>query len=98
MKGVEIERSVLDFMGSEELAANLFRITQTHAKIRNEKLHGQLRLERAAEDVGDTVRRTMIKISGKPPESLPPAEDIRQVRSKLKQARREFGKLDKPSK
>jgi DNA-damage-inducible protein D len=97
-KGVEVGKSVLDFMGSEELAANLFRITQTQAKIRNERLHGQLRLERTAEDVGGTVRLTMIEISGRPPESLPSAEDIQHVRSKLKQARREFGKLDEPSK
>jgi DNA-damage-inducible protein D len=74
-KGVLEGRSVLDFMSGEELAANLFRITQTQAKIRNEKLRGQLPLERAAHDVGQTVRRTMIEISGKTPESLPTAED-----------------------
>ena len=95
-KGVVSGRSVLDFMGGEELAANLFRITQTEAKIRNERLRGQLRLEQAAHDVGQTVRRTMIEISGKTPESLPVAEDIKAVKGKLKQARREFGKIDKP--
>ena len=95
-KGVASGRSVLDFMGGEELAANLFRITQTEAKIRNERLHGQMRLERTAHDVGQTVRRTMIEISGKTPESLPIAEDIKEVKGKLKQVRREFGKLDKP--
>jgi len=67
-RGVLSGRSVPDFMGGEELAANLFRITQTQAKIRNEKLHGQTRLERAAHDVGHTVRETMIKVSGKKPE------------------------------
>jgi DNA-damage-inducible protein D len=96
-KGVTYGRSVLDFMGAEELAANLFRITQTQAKIRNEKLRGQVVLEDAAHDVGQTVRRTMIEISGKTPESLPAAEDIKTVKGKLKQARREFGKLDKPN-
>lgn len=95
-RGVVGGRSVLDFMGGEELAANLFRITQTQAKIRNEELKGQLRLERAAHDVGQTVRHTMIQLSGKTPESLPVAEDIRSVKGKLKQAGREFGKLDKP--
>ena len=95
-KGVVEGRSPLDFMGAEELAANLFRITQTQAKIRKEKLRGQLPLEQAAHDVGQTVRRTMIQISGKAPESLPAAEDIKTVKGKLKQARREFGKLDKP--
>ncbi len=94
-RGIVSGRSVLDFMNGEELAANLFRITQTQAKIRNEKLQGQMRLERAAHDVGQTVRQTMIKLSGKTPESLPVGEDIRSVKGKLKQARREFGKLDK---
>ena len=75
--------SVLDFMGAEEFAANLFRITQTQAKIRNEKLRGQLPLERAAHDVGHTVRSTMIKISGKAPESLPAAEDIKAVKGEV---------------
>jgi DNA-damage-inducible protein D len=65
-RGIVTGRSPLDFMSGEELAANLFRITQTHAKIRNERLQGQLRLEGAAHDVGRTVRETMIKISGKP--------------------------------
>ena len=97
-KGVTADRSVLDFMGSEELAANLFRITQTSAKIRNEGLHGQQPLEGAAYDVGRTVRKTMIELSGHTPESLPPAEDIKDVRRDLKQVKKEFGKLDKPDK
>jgi DNA-damage-inducible protein D len=97
MKRVAGDRSVLDFMGAEELAANRFRITQTQAKIRNERIRGQAPLESAAEQVGQTVRRTMMEISGKTPESLPPGEDIRTVKGKLKQARREFGKLDKPN-
>jgi DNA-damage-inducible protein D len=88
---------VLDFMGGEELAANLFRITQTQAKIRNENLRGQMFLEQAAHEVGHTVRKTMKQLSGKTPESLPAVEDIVSVKGKLKQARREFGKLDKPS-
>ena len=71
-KGVVEGRSLLDFMGAEELAANLFRITQTQAKIRNEHLQGQKPLEQAARDVGQTVRKTMIEISGRAPESLPP--------------------------
>ena len=42
------------------------------------------------------VRRTMIEISGKRPEDLPPAEDIKQVHKKLKSSHREIKKLDKP--
>lgn len=70
-KGVPSGRSPLDFMGKTELAANLFRITQTDAKIRNEDVRGQRPLERAAETVGRAVRNTMIEVSGTVPERLP---------------------------
>jgi DNA-damage-inducible protein D len=96
LKGVQENRTLLDFMGREELAANLFRITQTEAKIRNERIQGQEKLEATAESVGKTVRRTMIEISGNKPEDLLIAEDIRQVRNKLKKTHREFTKLDLP--
>jgi DNA-damage-inducible protein D len=100
LKGVPDARTPLDFMGKEELAANLFRITQTEAKIRKENRRGQQSLERAAEEVGQRVRRTMQEISGNQPEALSPAEDIRVVRKQLKSAQREFRKLDraKPAK
>jgi DNA-damage-inducible protein D len=97
LKGVPDSRTPLDFMGKEELAANLFRITQTEAKIRKENRRGQQSLERAAEDVGRRVRQTMQEISGNQPENLSRAEDIKIVRKKLKSAQREFRKLDKPA-
>jgi hypothetical protein len=64
--------------------------------IRGEGIRGQPALERTAENVGGTVRRTMIEISGKLPENLPPAEDIKQVHKKPKSSHREIKKLDKP--
>ena len=97
-KGVPKGRSPLDFMGKTELAANLFRVTQTEEKIRSERIRGQQPLERAAEDVGRKVRRTMIDISGKKPEDLPPAEDIKELHKKLKSSNREIRKLDRPGK
>jgi len=93
-KGVPQGRSPLDFMGRTELAANLFRVTQTEEKIRAERIRGQKPLEHAAEDVGREVRRTMVKISGRRPEDLPPAEDIKEVHKKLKSSHREIKKLD----
>ena len=95
-KGVPQGRSPLDYMGKTELAANLFRVTLTEEKIRAEKIRGQKPLERAAEDVGREVRRTIIKHSGKRPEDLPPAEDIKEVHKKLKSSHREIKKIDKP--
>lgn len=97
-KGVPQGRSPLDFMGKTELAANLFRVTQTEEKIRAERIRGQKPLERTAEDVGREVRRTMVKISGKRPEELPPAEDIKSVHRKMQSSHREIRKLDGPKK
>jgi len=96
LKGVPDSRTPLDFMAKEELAANLFRITQTEAKIRKEQRRGQKALEHAAEEVGRRVRQTMLEISGSQPEDLPPVEDIRVVHKKLKATHRAFRKLDKP--
>ena len=73
-KGVPQTRSPLDFMGKTELAANLFRVTQTEEKIRASGIRGQAALERTAHEVGHKVRKTMIEISGRRPEDLPPAK------------------------
>ncbi len=97
-KGVPIDRSPLDFMGKTELAANLFRITQTDEKIRNEGVRGQIPLERTAEQVGRTVRATMIELSGTKPEALPPAPDLKEVKKGLKRSQKEYQKLDGPKK
>ena len=70
-KGIPDGKNLLDFMEKEELAANLFRITQTEAKIRNEGLRGQKMLEDAAYSVGRQVRKAMEEISGTRPENLP---------------------------
>lgn len=91
-------RSLLDFMGKEELAANLFRITQTEAKIKNEGIQGQSRLETAAENVGREVRHTMQKISGTKPEHLPLSDDIQAAKKELKQTQKKFKQLDTPKK
>jgi len=93
-KGVPTGRTVLDFMGKTELAANLFRITQTEEKIRNEDIRGQSRLERTHESVGREVRDTMKRISGTVPEQLPAADDIKRVKSGLKRVGKEFAKID----
>lgn len=72
IRSVPLNRSLLDFMGKEELAANLFRITQTELKIKQDNIQGQSNLEVAAESVGRKVRKTMIDISGVAPERFKP--------------------------
>lgn len=97
LKNIPKGRSPLDFMHSQELAANLFRITQTDAKIRNEEIIGQDDLEAAATEVGAAVRQTMFELSGTRPEALPAAGDIREVPKTLKSAQRTFAKMDRRS-
>lgn len=91
--------SLLDRMGRDELAANLFRLTQTEAKIRNDQITGQQNLETAAETVGRIVRNTVLQISGQAPENLPLAAPIGDTKKSIKATQRGFKKLDKkPSK
>ena len=51
---------------------------------------------RFSDHIYNGVNRTMVKISGKRPEELPPAEDIKEVQKKLKSSHREIKRLDKP--
>jgi len=95
LRGIESKRSPLDYMGKTELAANLFRITQTELKIKNENIKGQPRLEVTAETVGLQVRKTMLEISGVEPENLPLSEDIKEVKKKLKSKSKELKSMDK---
>ena len=97
-KGIEQGETLFDYMGSTELAANLFRITQTAEKIKNQNIRGQKNSETAAEEVGKKVRKTMIEISGTPPENLKIADNIKDVKRGLKSTAKEFKKLDKPGK
>jgi DNA-damage-inducible protein D len=95
-KGIPSSRTLLDFMGKEELAANLFRITQTESKIKKHNVRGQRNLEDTAHSVGQEVRHTIKKIGGTMPEALPVSEDIKKVKSGMKKAAREIQKIDKP--
>lgn len=95
-KGARQGECLLDRMGKTELAANLFRITQTDEKIKNENIVGQPRLELAAHDVGKKVRETMISLSGNAPEHLPLSVHIKDVKQKLKTTSKNLKKLDKP--
>jgi DNA-damage-inducible protein D len=97
-KGVDCGKTLYDFMGLEELAGNLFRVTQTAARVRNEKLHGVQTLSQAAKDVGSEVRAIMVRHSGVPPESLPIEEPIGKVKRRLKATARAMGRLDRKKK
>ncbi|WP_198236268.1 MULTISPECIES: BRO family protein [unclassified Gilliamella] len=64
------KETLLDYMNSTELAANIFRISQTEEKIKNQNIKGQQPLQRAAESVGKTVREVMIQNMGIAPENI----------------------------
>lgn len=95
MKRLPSDKPISDFMGSEELGANIFRITQTEAKIKREGIHGQQRLENAAYSVGKQVRKAISDMGGTMPENLPPEENVCKIKSDLKKTRKQFEKADK---
>jgi DNA-damage-inducible protein D len=87
-------RSILDFMGKDELAGNLFRLSLTEGRIKKEGTRGQVALETVARQVGRRVRQTMHEEIGLYPEQMPTAQDIKQVRKGLKRAGVDFEPLD----
>jgi DNA-damage-inducible protein D len=87
-KGLARGQHILDHMGSEELAANLFRATQTEAKITREGITAKDEANRAHHDVGAAVRSFIIDtLGGTPPEELPtPTESIGQAQARERRA------------
>ena len=89
-KGLKKSEKILDHMGSTELAANLFRATQTEEKLRRENIHGKAAANQAHYDVGRKVRQTIQELGGTMPEDLPtPEKSVKQIereveRKKLK--------------
>ena len=73
-------------MGSTELAANLFRATQTEEKLRRENIKGKQNANQAHQEVGQKVRQAIKDIGGTMPEDLPPAEDIVKVGRRIQKA------------
>ncbi len=93
-KGVDPKNTLYDFMGLEEMAGNLFRVTQTAARVKTKGVRGLPALQDTAQRVGREVRTMMIKNSGVPPEQLPVAENIDGVRRRLKSAHKAMAKMD----
>ena len=81
-KGLKKGQKILDYMGSTELAANLFRATQTEDKLRRENIKGKDKANQAHFEVGKKVRQTIKELGGTMPESLPSAENIKKLASK----------------
>lgn len=71
MKGLKAGQQHLDYAGSEELAANLFRITQTAAALRRQEVKSEAQSCRTHSDVAANVRRVIVDAGNTPPEQLP---------------------------
>ncbi len=81
-KGLKNNQKILDHMGSTELAANLFRTTQTEEKLRRENVKGKANANQTHYDVGKKVRQTIEDLGGTMPEDLPTAESIKTIEAK----------------
>ena len=90
-KGLKKSQKILDHMGSTELAANLFRATQTDEKLRRENIQGKQAAYDTHYQVGKKVRQTIQELGGTMPEDLPtPEKSVKQIereveRKKLKE-------------
>ncbi len=83
-KGLKNSQKILDHMGSTELAANLFRATQTEEKLRRENIKGKAKANQTHYEVGKKVRQTIKELGGTMPEDLPVADSIKSLKSKEK--------------
>lgn len=82
-RGLKKSQKILDHMGSTELAANLFRATQTEEKLRREKPRGKDGANHIHGQVGSKVRQTIRELGGTMPEELPAVESIKAVERRL---------------
>lgn len=87
-KGLKKSQKILDHMGSTELAANLFRATQTDEKLRRDNIKGKEKANKTHYEVGKKVRKTIEELGGTMPEELPtPKKSIKQIESEQKKTK-----------
>jgi DNA-damage-inducible protein D len=85
-KGLRYREDILDNMGSEELAANEFRISQTEAKIKRDNICGEKSASDAHFEIGTKVRKAIADMGGTMPEKLPtPERSLKEIEKKQKE-------------
>lgn len=89
------KEKLMDTMGRTELAANLFRITQTEERIKSKGVHGQNELEQTHYQVGKEVRKIVIENVGKTPENLIQEKELPNIKKELKDGYKKMIKEDK---
>ena len=84
-KGLRYREDILDNMGSDELIANLFRISQTNQKLINDNVQGEGNANDVHYNVGKEVRNTIKRIGGTMPEDLPtPDKSLKELKKENK--------------
>ncbi len=84
-KGLKKSHKILDYMGSTELAANLFRATQAEEKLKREHIETKHEANRAHNEVGKKVRQTIKELGGTMPEDLPtPQKSVLKIAKEQK--------------
>ena len=79
-KGLKKSHKILDYMGTTELAANLFRATQAEEKLKRENIKGKDEANKAHREVGEKVRETIKELGGTMPEDLPtPTKSVLKI-------------------
>ncbi len=86
-KGLRYREDILDNMGSEELAANLFRITQTESKLKKDKVNSEKEANKTHYNIGKNIREVIAKNGGTMPENLPtPKKSLKQLEKENKKS------------
>ena len=84
-KGLRYIEDILDNMGSEELAANLFRITQTESKLKRDNISTEKEANKTHYNIGKNIREVIAKNGGTMPENLPtPEKSLKQLEKESK--------------
>ena len=86
-KGLRYREDILDNMGSDELIANLFRISQTEQKLKKDNIQSEKEANKAHYEVGSKIRKTIKELGGTMPEDLPtPKKSLKQLEKENKKA------------
>lgn len=86
-KGLRYREDILDNMGSDELIANLFRISQTEQKLKKDNIQSEKEANKAHYEVGSKIRKTIKELGGTMPEDLPtPKKSLKQLEKENKKS------------
>jgi DNA-damage-inducible protein D len=97
-KGLRYREDILDNMGSDELIANLFRISQTEQKLKKDNISGEKNANETHYEVGKKVRKAIADIGGTMPEDLPtPSKSLKELEKENNKKLKELNKSDEDS-